>query len=98
MNFLGHLPAADVMVASHPEIAIQSMQRIAAIVGLLIALIVGAEARQISKVEPLPRDLETQLGLFGEYGDDILYPISFDEAGAKANMRVRRVSCQPSGT
>lgn len=110
------------------------------IAGLIFSLTVNGQNKQTAggnKIEPLPRDLETQLassalpphlrdsatiyilnpdkgfeiarkGTNGfhafvarngddamrgswplkEYRDDILYPISFDEAGAKAQMRV----------
>jgi hypothetical protein len=117
------------------------IQTMVAIASLLFSLTAGAENKQtlavMTKVEPLPRDLEIQLALSAlpahlrddatvyvltpakgfeiahkgtngfwalvartgddtsrgtwpltEYRDDILYPISFDKAGSKAQMRV----------
>ena len=119
----------------------RKVQALAAIVGLLFSLTASAQNKQtatrMNKIEPLPRDLETQLALSAlpphlrdkatvyvlnpekgfevarkgtngfhalvartgddamrgawpltEYPDDILYPISFDQAGAKAQLRV----------
>src|SRR6266481_9103725 len=117
------------------------VQTIAVILALLFSVTAAAQSQQTAKgankIEPLPRDLETQLALsalpphlrdnatvyvlnpekgfevarkgtngfhalvartgddtfrgswpFTEYRDDILYPISFDDAGAKAQMQV----------
>jgi hypothetical protein len=119
----------------------RKIQTIVVIAGLLFSLTASAQDRQtpkvMNKLEPLPRDLESQLALSAlpphlrdnatvyvlnpaegfevarkgtngfhafvartgddtfrgawpltEYRDDILYPISFDKAGAKAQMRV----------
>src|SRR3990172_6796401 len=119
----------------------RNVQAIIVITGLLFSLSASAENKQttmvMSKIEPLPRDLEIQLALSAlpphlrdnatvyvlnpekgfevarkgtngfhafvartgddsfrgswpltEYRDDILYPISFDAAGAKEQMRV----------
>jgi len=119
----------------------KKIQTIIVIAGLLFSLTAGATDKQtpkvISKIEPLPRDLEIQLALSSlpphlrdnaivyvlnpdrgfeiarkgtngfhafvartgddtfrgswpltAYRDDILYPISFDAAGVKAQMRV----------
>src|SRR3989337_3868497 len=119
----------------------RNVQAIIVITGLLFSLSASAENKQtpmvMSKIEPLPRDLEIQLALSAlpphlrdnatvyilnpdkgfevarrgtngfhafvartgddafrgswpltEYRDDILYPISFDKAGSKAQMRV----------
>jgi hypothetical protein len=119
----------------------RKVQTIAVIIALLISFAASAEDKQtptaISKIEPLPRDLEIQLALSAlpphlrddatiyflnpnkgfevarkgsngfhtfvartgddsfrgswpltEYRDDILYPVSFDSAGAKEQMRV----------
>jgi len=119
----------------------RKIRTIAVIAGLLFSLTAGAEDKKthemMTKLEPLPRDLEIQLALSAlpphlrdnatvyvlnpdkgfevarkgtngfhafvartgddafrgswpltEYRDDILYPISFDAAGAKAQMRI----------
>lgn len=118
----------------------RKVHTIAVVLSLLFSLAANAQDKQISsghKLEPLPRDLETQLALSAlpphlrdnatvyvlnpnkgfevarqgtngfhafvartgddtfrgtwplkAYRDDILYPISFDEAGTKAQMRV----------
>ncbi len=119
----------------------RKVQTIVVIVGLLFSLTASADNKQtrevMTKIEPLPRDLEIQLALSAlpphlrdnatvyvlnpdkgfdvarkgtngfhafvartgddsfrgawpltAYRDDILYPISFDDAGAKAQMRV----------
>ena len=117
------------------------VQTNAVIVGLFFVLTAGAQNKQtpggVTKIDPLPRDLEIQLALSAlpphlrdnatvyvlnpdkgfevarkgsngfhalvartgddtfrgswplkEYRDDILYPISFDQAGTNAQMRV----------
>jgi len=119
----------------------RKIQTIIVIAGLLFSLTASAENKQtpnvMSKIEPLPRDLEIQLALSAlpphlrdnatvyilnpdkgfevarkgtngfhtfvartgddsfrgswaltQYRDDILYPVSFDAAGVKAQMRV----------
>jgi hypothetical protein len=119
----------------------KKVQAVVLVVGLLLSLIASAEDKQtpkaMTKLSPLPRDLEIQLALSAlppnlrenatvyvlnpdkgfevarkgtngfhafvartgddsfrgswpltEYRDDILYPISFDSAGAKAQMRL----------
>ncbi len=123
------------------EVKMRKFQTITVIVALLFSFAASAEnkgtPKAMSKIEPLPRDLEIQLALSAlppylrdhatiyilnpnkgfevartgtngfhtfvartgddsfrgswplkEYRDDILYPISFDSAGAKAQMRV----------
>jgi hypothetical protein len=119
------------------EAKMRNVQSLIVIVGLLFTLSANGQNNRASKVEPLPRDLETELALSAlpphlrdnatvyvlnpakgfevarkgtngfhafvartgddtfrgswpltEYRDDILYPISFDAAGAKAQMRV----------
>jgi hypothetical protein len=129
------------MAASSKELKMKKVQTIIVIAGLLFSLTAIAEDKQtpraISRIEPLPQDLEIQLALSAlprhlrdgatvyvlnpdkgfevarkgangfhtlvartgddtfrgcwpltEYRDDILYPVSFDAAGAKAQMRV----------
>ena len=119
----------------------RNVQTLIVIASLLFTLSANAEntttLKVMNKIEPLPRDLETQLALsalpphlrdsatvyvlnpdkgfevarkgtnefhafvartgddtfrgswpFTEYRDDILYPVSFDKAGVKAQMRV----------
>jgi hypothetical protein len=129
------------MTASSKEVKMRMVRTIIVIAGLLFSLTAIAEDKQtpkaMSRIDPLPQDLEIQLALsalpphlrdnatvyvlnpnkgfevarkgtngfhafvartgddtfrgswpFTKYRDDILYPISFDAAGVKAQMRI----------